>query len=81
MKTKTNPTAVQTLRAFIAYCEGGSDPAAPVILLPFDQATEAGIPFSVVFSHEGLQWAVFVTGDASPEAVTLLEAAGVIDPA
>lgn len=77
MTTNTN-AAVQTLRAFIAYCESGGK-SNPVCLLPFKDACEAGIPFAETFIHEGKDWAVFVTGDCSPWEHLQLENVGVID--
>ena len=71
--------AALNLRAFVAYCESGENPSNPFTLLPFDEACNAGIPFSQTFIHEGLQWAVFVTGDFSPCDVEALEQAGIID--
>jgi hypothetical protein len=74
----TNQTALN-LRAFVAYCESGNTPANPFTLIPYEQAIDAGIPFSETFVYEGKDWAVFVTGDFSPCDVEALKQAGIID--
>ncbi len=79
-QTAMSPAALN-LRAFVAYCESGDNPSNPFTLIPYDDACNQGIPFSQTFIHEGLQWAVFVTGDFSPCDVEALEQAGIIDDA
>jgi hypothetical protein len=79
MNNPNQPPAVIHLRAFIAYCEGQAPSAYPFALMPYADAIAAGIPFSVTFSHEGNDWAVFVAGDCSPHDTLALEQAGVLD--
>lgn len=70
--------AVNHLRAFIAYAETMEFPK-PFTLIPYHEAINAGIPFAETLIHEGLDWAIFVAGDCSPEDHLALESAGVID--
>jgi hypothetical protein len=73
------PSPAIALRAFIAYCEGGNNPTNPFALLPYAETIDLGIPFSETFIHEGIEWAVFVTGDVTPCELIALENAGVVD--
>ena len=81
MNNTPTPAAVIHLRAFIAYCEGQAPSANPFTLIPYAAAITAGIPFSITFSHEGNDWAIFIAGDCSPHDTIALEQAGVIDDA
>lgn len=77
-ETPSAHNAVAHLRAFIAYAETNR-PDVCFTLIPYHQATAAGIPFSETFEHEGKAWAVWMAGDCSPEDHLALEQAGVID--
>jgi hypothetical protein len=82
MSKPTPSPAVIQLRAALAWAEENATPAsAPFALIPYADAIAAGIPFSVTFSHEGNDWAVFIMGDATPEETEALEQSGVLDDA
>lgn len=77
-KTPSAHNAVAHLRAFIAYAET-TGPGVCFTLIPYHQAIAAEIPFSETLVHEGLEWAVWLAGDCSPEDHLALERAGVLD--
>jgi hypothetical protein len=69
-------TPVDKLRAFIAYSKDQKEPFA---LFTFEEATQAGIPFSISFAFEGKDYAIFIEDKGSKSLKRDLEAIGALD--
>lgn len=69
-------TTVDKLRAFIAYSK---DQKAPFALFTFEEATQAGIPFSISFAFEGKDYAIFMEERITKSLKRDLEAIGALD--